>query len=295
MRGALLVLGAYVFWGLTPLFWRLLADVPPLEQLAHRVLWALPLLAVAAWLTRGYRTLQGIGLRGWGRFAVSGVLLSLNWGAFVYAISVERIVEASLGYYMNPLVSVLLGVVVLGERLRRAQWLAVGLAAAGVAYMTIALGALPWISLVLAFSFGLYGLAQKMHGEVGPWTSLGSEIIWLLPAALVGVLAWAGDGTGSFAMDPGLTWLLLATGPVTIIPLLLFGAGARRIPLTTVGLLQYVAPSLQLAVGVLIFGEPFPAERVVGFLIVWAGVAVYVWDLWRSREPADAAHRTASA
>lgn len=288
MRGALLVLGAYVFWGLSPLFWRLLADVPPIEQLAHRVLWALPLLVAAAWMTRGYRNLRGIGVRGWGRIGLSAVALGLNWGTFVYAISVERVVEASLGYYMNPLVSVLLGVVVLGERLRRAQWLAVGLAAGGVVFLTVALGSLPWISLVLAFSFGLYGLAQKRYGAIGPWTSLGSEIIWMLPAALIGVFVWAGDGSGSFGVDPGLTWLLLATGPVTIIPLLLFGAGARKIPLTMVGLFQYVAPTLQLLVGVAIFGEPFPTGRLIGFLIVWAGVAVYVWDLWSTREPVPA-------
>lgn len=285
-RGSLLVLAAYVFWGLTPLFWRLLAAVPAAEQLAHRVVWAFPLLLAFSWATKGYRSLAGATGRDWGRFALSGLLLAANWGTFVYAVAAEQVVAASLGYYLNPLVSVFLGVVVLGERLRPLQLGAIATAAAGVVYLTLAVGALPWITLVLALSFGLYGLMQKRHGSVGPWTSLGAEIVWLVPAALAGILVWGSRGVGSFG--PGPTWLLVATGPVTIIPLLLFGAGARRIPLTTVGVLQYVAPTLQLLVGVVIFGEPFPAERLAAFALVWVGVCLYVWDLVRTvrRPPA---------
>ncbi|MEX1287574.1 MAG: EamA family transporter RarD [Acidimicrobiia bacterium] len=285
--GVLLALGAYLFWGLTPLFWKLLSDVPAVEQLAHRIVWSLPLLVVAATITRGIRRLGGVDRRGWARFLAGGLLLSVNWGVFVWAVASDRVVEASLGYYINPLVSVALGVAVLGERLRPKQWTAVGLAAAGVLYLALRLGEVPWVSLALAFSFGLYGLLQKRHGAVGPWASLGAEIMWLWPVALGAIVVWGVDGAGSFGSGAATTTWLLLTGPVTITPLLLFGAAARRIPLATIGLLQYLAPTMQLLLGVFAFGEPMPIERLVGFVFVWVGVALYLWDL-RTSPSADA-------
>ncbi len=280
-RGVVLALAAYVFWGLSPLFWKLVEDVPALEVLSHRVLWSLPLLALAAWLNRGLRTLRGIGAREWGLFALGAVFLSINWGIFVWAVAVDRVVDASLGYYINPLVSVLLGVVFLGERLRRRQWVAVGLAAGGVVWLTVALGALPWVSLVLAVSFGMYGFLQKRHDAIGPWASLGAEVAFPFPIAVVAVAAWQSGGSGSFEGVDAL-WLVLA-GPVTIVPLLLFGGAARRVPLTTIGVLQYVTPTMQLLLGVLAFGEAMPTERLVGFGLVWVAVVVYLMDLRRAR------------
>jgi chloramphenicol-sensitive protein RarD len=285
--GVLLALGAYLFWGLSPLFWKLLADVPAVEQLAHRIVWSLPLLVAAATITRGIRRLGAVDRRGWARFLAGGLLLSVNWGVFVWAIASDRVVEASLGYYINPLVSVALGVVVLGERLRPRQWAAVGLAAAGVLYLAIRLGEVPWVSLALAFSFGFYGLLQKRHGQVGPWASLGAEIVWLWPIAIGAIVVWGGAGSGAFGSGPATTTWLLLTGPVTIIPLLLFGAAARRIPLATIGVLQYLAPTLQLLLGVFAFGEPMPIDRLVGFAFVWVAVVLYLWDL-RTGPPAGA-------
>jgi chloramphenicol-sensitive protein RarD len=280
-RGVLLALAAYVFWGLSPLFWKLVDDVPALEVLAHRVLWSLPLLALAAWLNRGLRTLRGIGPREWALFGLGALFLSTNWGVFVWAVSSDRVVDASLGYYINPLVSVVLGVVFLGERLRRRQWAAVGLAAIGVVWLTVALGALPWVSLVLAGSFGMYGFLQKRHDAIGPWATLGAEVAFPFPIAVAAVVAWQSAGSGSFAGVDAL-WLVLA-GPVTIVPLLLFGGAARRVPLSTIGVLQYVTPTMQLLLGVLAFGEPMPTERLLGFFLVWIAVAIYLWDLRRAR------------
>lgn len=287
-RGVLLALGAYVFWGVTPLFWRLLDDVPAVEQLAHRILWSLPLLVVAAAVNRGLGTLRGLGAREWGLFALGGALLAVNWGTFVWAIAADRVVDASLGYYINPLVSVVLGVVVLGERLRWAQWVSVALAVAGVAYLTVALGELPWVSVVLALSFGFYGLLQKRHDRVGPWASLGAEIVWLWPVATVAIVVWGVGGSGAFATSATTTTWLVLTGLVTIVPLLLFGGAARRIPLVTIGVLQYLAPTLQLVIGVALFGEPMPADRIIGFAFVWVAVGVYLWDLWTNRSGASA-------
>lgn len=280
-RGVLLALAAYLFWGLSPLFWKLVDEVPSLEVLAHRVLWALPLLLVAAWFNKGLATLRGLGAREWGLFGLGAVFLCINWGLFVWAVASDRVVDASLGYYINPLVSVVLGVVFLGERLRRRQWVAVGMAAVGVVWLTVALGALPWVSLALAGSFGMYGFLQKRHDAIGPWASLGAEVLFPFPIAVAAVVLWQVDGVGSFAGTNAL-WLVLA-GPVTIIPLLLFGGAARRVPLATIGVLQYVTPTMQLLLGVLAFGEPMPSERLAGFALVWVAVLVYLWDLNRAR------------
>lgn len=280
-RGVLLALSAYAFWGLAPLYWKLVASVPAVEVLAHRVLWSLPLLTLAAWLNGGLRSLRGIGRREWGLFALGAFFLSINWGLFVWAVASGRVVDASLGYYINPLVSVVLGVAFLGERLRRVQWVAVGLAAGGVVWLTVALGTLPWVSLALAGSFGMYGFLQKRHTTIGPWASLGAEVLFPFPLALAAVVIWQSTGAGAFDGIEAL-WLALA-GPVTIIPLLLFGGAARRVPLATIGILQYVTPTMQLLLGVFAFGEPMPVDRLVGFALVWAAILLYLWDLNRGR------------
>lgn len=284
-RGTLAAFAAYGFWGLSPLYWRLLDSIPAPEQLAHRVLWSVPLIVVVSWLNRGLGTLRGLGPRAWARLTTGGLLLVLNWGVFVWAVTVDRVVEASLGYFMTPLVSVALGVVVLGERLRRVQWLSVGLALAGVVYLTVRFGSLPWVALTLALSFGAYGLFQKWHGGIGPWASLGAEMAWAWPLAAAAVLVWGVTGRGAFVVDPGATTLLLLTGPVTVLPLLWFGVGARRLPLTALGAIQYLNPTMQLAIGVWVFGEAMPPERLFGFGLVWAAIALYLWDLVRGGAP----------
>ena len=284
-RGTLAAFAAYGFWGLSPLYWRLLDSIPAPEQLAHRVLWSVPLIVVVSWLNRGLGTLRGLGPRAWARLTTGGLLLVLNWGVFVWAVTVDRVVEASLGYFMTPLVSVALGVVVLGERLRRVQWLSVGLALAGVVYLTVRFGSLPWVALTLALSFGAYGLFQKWHGGIGPWASLGAEMAWAWPLAAAAVLVWGVTGRGAFVVDPGATTLLLLTGPVTVLPLLWFGVGARRLPLTALGAIQYLNPTMQLAIGVWVFGEAMPPERLFGFGLVWTAVALYLWDLVRAGAP----------
>lgn len=277
--GVWAALASYVFWGLTPLFWRLLAHVPPVEQLAHRVLWSLPLILLVTWTTRTLDTLRGIGARGWSRLATGGVLLMINWATYVWAVANERVVEASLGYFITPIVSVLLGVTMLGERLPPVQWVSVLLAGASVTWMAVSLGAVPWVALLLAFSFGGYGLLQKWQGGIGAWASLGGEVLGWWPVGVALVWLWAGDGTGAFGIDTLTTLLLLVTGPVTVLPLLWFGMAARRLPLTTVGILQYVNPILQFVIGVWLFREPMPMARLVGFTGVGAAVVIYVWSL----------------
>jgi chloramphenicol-sensitive protein RarD len=212
------------------------------------------------------------------------VLISCNWLAYVWAVANDRVVETSLGYFINPLVNVLLGVVLLSERLNRAQWCAVGIAAAGVAWLTVTAGHPPWIALTLAFSFGLYGFIRKT-AQVEALPGLAIETALLAPLA-VGLLVWhAANGTGALgASGTSVDLLLIASGAVTAIPLFLFAYGARRLPYSTVGVLQYIAPSLQLACALLVFDEPFGRTRAAGFMLIWIALLVYAGDgMWRAR------------
>jgi chloramphenicol-sensitive protein RarD len=276
-RGVLYALTAYGLWGLMPLYVKALGSVTPLQIVAHRVVWASLLLAVLVVLTGQGAWLAGLRHhpRSLGIFALSAAVLSVNWLVYVWAIGRGRVVDASLGYFINPLVSVVLGVVVLDERLRRAQWAAVGVAALGVAWLTLLAGELPWIGLTVAANFGVYGLLRKK----APGDALGGltlETLLLLPAAL-GYLAYTSFGVGGIFAGGGSsrTLLLLAAGPVTALPLLAFGAGARRIPLALVGILQYVAPTLQLLLGVAVFGEELPRLKLAGFALIWLAVLLY--------------------
>ncbi len=274
---------AFVLWGLFPLYFMRIASVPPLEVVLHRSVWSLLLLLgilaaqrrwqwLAPLLARPRRLLP---------FVASALLLSANWLLYVWAVTSGHVVAASLGYFINPLVNVLLGVLVLHERLRRAQWAAVGLAGVGVLWLTLQAGQLPWIALLLALSFGLYGLLRKT-APLGALEGLTLETLVLAPLAVPALTAWTLAGSGALARgDPWLdAWLLLA-GPVTAVPLLLFAAGARRLPLATLGLLQYLTPSIQLALGVWVFGEPFTSAQLVGFGCIWAALALYSFDGWR--------------
>lgn len=267
-------------WGLFPLYWRLLAAASALEILAHRIVWSLCFVAGLLVARRRLGALRALLAtpRRFGLLAGAGAILALNWGTYIHGVNTGRVVETSLGYFINPLVTVLLGVVVLRERLRGLQWAAVGIGAAAVAVLAIDYGRLPTIALVLAVSFAVYGLAKK-RADVGPVDSLAIETaVMALPAG--GYLAWLGaQGRASFlSVGPLHTGLLVLSGVVTAVPLLAFGAGAIRVALSTMGLLQYVSPALQLAIGVLVFREPMPASRMVGFGLVWIALVILSLD-----------------
>lgn len=279
---------AYLSWGLFPLYFRQVAAVPALEVVLHRTLWSLvfvlALLAVRrqwAWMREVLRQPRVLGA-----FALSALLLAANWLTYVWAVNNSHVVDASLGYFILPLVNVALGYVFLHERPRPGQWLAVTVAAAGVLWLTVLTGRLPWIALVLALSFGFYGLLRKV-AALGALEGLTLETVLLAPVtmAVLGVWAWQGQGALVQGDAATLGWLVLA-GPVTAIPLLWFAAGARRIPLATMGILQYIAPSLQLALGVWLFHEAFDVSRLAGFVLIWAALLVYTLEGWWARRRA---------
>ncbi len=278
--GIVYAAGAFLIWGLFPLYFQFIATVPPLEVVLHRSAWSLVfVLGVLvwrrqwAWLGETWRQPRRLGL-----FAISALLLSANWMVYVLAVQTGRVVDASLGYYINPLVNVLLGVLVLHERLRPLQWVAVALAACGVAWLTWQAGQLPWIALVLASSFGLYGLMRKT-ASLGPLEGLALENLLLAPLVLPALLWWTWQGHGVLAQGPAsqVGWMLIS-GPLTALPLLLFAAGARRIPLATVGMLQYMSPSLQLLLGVFVFHEAFNMQRLLGFVLIWSALLLVSAD-----------------
>ena len=282
---------AFVMWGLFPLYFHRIAAVPALEVILHRSAWSmLFVLGLLAALGRfdWLRTLRSQP-RQIGSFALSALLLSGNWLLYVYAVQSGQVVEASLGYFINPIVSVLLGVLVLHERLNRVQWTAVALAAAGVLWLTALGGRLPWIALLLAVSFGLYGLMRKTS-SLGALEGLALETMLMAPLVVPLLSWWTLRGSGALAHgDVALNSWLIIGGPMTALPLLLFAAGARRLPLATVGLIQYVSPTIQLALGVWVFHEPFDRAKLLGFAFIWAALALYSADGWRRSRVAVAA------
>jgi len=276
---------AFAAWGLFPLYFRRIASVPPLEVVLHRSVWSLLFVLMLLAALRRFSWLRPVLAepRRLGLFALSAALLSGNWLVYVYAVHSGQVVEASLGYFINPIVNVLLGVLVLHERLERVQWAAVALAAAGVLWLTLLHGRLPWIALVLAVSFGLYGLMRKT-ASLGALEGLALETMLLAPLVLPALLWWTLGGSGAMARgDLALDAWLVIGGPLTALPLLLFAAGARRLPLATIGLLQYLSPTIQLALGVWVFHEPFDRARLAGFALIWAALLLYSLDGWRRR------------
>ncbi|HLT05376.1 MAG TPA: EamA family transporter RarD [Pseudomonas sp.] len=281
-RGYLLGLAAYVIWGLFPLYFKLLQAVPASEIIVHRVLWSALFGAALlfVWKHPGWWAELRAHPKRLAVLALSGLLIAGNWLIYVWAVNNERMLEASLGYYINPLVNVLLALIVLRERLRRLQWLAVGLAALGVLQQIWLLGSLPWVSLALALSFGVYGLIRK-QAPVAALPGLVVETWLLLPAALL----WLAWHPGAVSAQPAfwggaLFWLLAAAGPVTLIPLVCFNAAARHLPYATLGFLQYLAPTLVLLQAVLLFGEPLDSARLASFACIWVALAVYSLDAW---------------
>ncbi len=283
-RGMVAGVAAYLVWGASPIFWKATAAIPPFEVLSWRVLCALVLLLALVFATGRVGTLRHTlsNTRTIGLAIASGALLSVNWILFIWAVTEGHILEASLGYYINPLMSVALGVALLGEELRPAVRIAVGIAAVGVAVMTVAGGQFPWIALSLAVTFAIYGLMKKHSDAAPPIEGLLAETATVtLPLGfyLVTLLASA----ESVVVTTPSTWGLIPfTGVITIVPLVLFGYAAQRIPLSSVGMLQYLAPTLQLGIGVWLYGEVVTTARTVGFTAVWAALAIFAWDNLRS-------------
>lgn len=284
-RGFLLGAAAYAMWGLFPLYWPLLEPAGALEILAHRVCWSLLTMLALTLLLRRTTQLRAIfaNPRLVGLLTLASVVIGLNWGGFIWGVNNERVVEVSLGYFINPLVTVLLGVVVLGERLRRWQWAAIGLAAVAVVGLTLDYGHPPWVAFLLAGSFGTYGLAKK-QANVEAVESLTFETLALTPIA-VGYLVWLwAQGEANFGAH-GLPHaaLLTTTGLVTAVPLICFGAAAIRVSMTTIGLLQYLTPTLQFALGVLVFHEQMTPAKWIGFSLVWVALLVFTAGTVRHR------------
>ena len=273
---------AYLLWGLFPLYWPLLRPAAAIEILAHRVVWSMALVAAILALTGGFVWLHALGRRRAGLLALAAVLISINWGMFIYGVNSDQVVETSLGYFINPLVTVALAVAVLAERLRRYQLIAVAIATLAVAVLALDYGRPPWIALTLAFSFALYGLVKK-RADVDGIRSLAVETTFLAAPAIAYLLWLGSTGAGTFTSEgAGHTALLMAGGIATAVPLILFGAAAIRVPLTTLGLLQYMTPTMQFLIGVLLYGEPMPLSRLIGFALVWLALAVFTVDAVRA-------------
>lgn len=278
---------AFLFWGLFPLYFHAIGDVPSTQILMHRVLWSLALLAIVLTVRRQWKWLPQLLAkpRVVASFAASSALLTVNWLVYIWAVNNGHVLESSLGYFINPLVNIMLGYVFLHERLRRGQWAAIGLAAAGVLWLTWQSGTVPWISLILAFSFGGYGLMRKT-AALGALEGLSFETMVLFPFA-VAYYAWLSvHGQNAFETTQSVStpWLLAGLGPTTAVPLLLFAAGARRIPLSVLGLLQYISPSIQFLLGVALFHEPFSAAKLAGFAMIWGALALYAAEgLWQRK------------
>ena len=289
-RGLWVAVASFVVWGLMPLYWHLLKAVPSLQIVMHRIVWST--LLVVGWLVwqQGRRWLSQALARprvAW-MLALSGVLIAGNWGLYIWAVNAGHVVETSLGYFINPLLNVVLGVVLLRERLGVAQWVAVSVAALGVLWLTFNYGHFPWIALGLAASFALYGFIRKL-AVVDSIPGLAIESLYLFLPALA-VLFWSsaqGNGGSVFSWGWAVAGLLVFSGVLTALPLIGFAYAVRRVPYTVVGLMQYISPTLQLLVGVLVFGELFDRTRAIGFVIIWAGLAIFAIDGWvRSRKRA---------
>ena len=285
-KGFLLGVAAYGMWGIFPLYWPLLEPAGAVELLAHRVVWSAIVMALLIAVLRRTQALRALLASPRSRvlLLLAAVVISVNWGVFIWAVNNDHVVETSLGYFMNPLVTVLAGVVILGERLRRTQWGALGLAAIAVVGLAVENGRPPWVALALAFSFASYGLLKKKV-NAGAIEGLTVETMIVAPVAL-GYLLWLGSTGGSQALEepPWHLVLLITSGAVTALPLICFGGAATRVPLTTLGLLQYLAPTLQFLLGVTVLGEPMSTGRWAGFAVIWVALAIFTADSLRQRQ-----------
>ena len=286
-KGVLYGIGAYTLWGFFPLYWKLLQKVTALELIGHRIAWSFLMLLAVILIARQWGEFRAaLNRRTFMLYSMASVLIGVNWLMYVWAVNAGHIVETSLGYFINPLLSVLLGLIILREKLRPVQWLPVGLAFAGVTYLTVTYGRPPWIALSLAFTFGFYGLVKKL-APLSSLHGLTLETGILFIPALVYVLYLEVSGSAAFlhtGLGPDL--LMIGAGAVTTIPLLMFASAAKGIPLTTVGVLQYLAPTIQFLIGVLIYKESFDRTRLVGFSLVWLALIIFwVENYLASRTP----------
>ena len=290
-RGLAYGVAAYLLWGLFPLYWPLLKPASAIEILAHRMLWSLAFVVILLWWGRGFSGVRAVLADREKRtlLGCAAIVITFNWGTYIWGVNSKHVIETSLGYFINPLFTILLGVFLLHERLRRMQWVAVGIGSVAIVVLTVDYGRLPWIALVLATSFGLYGYFKK-RASVGAVESLAIETGYLAVPALITLVVIEARGDLAFAHHgAGNTTLLVLTGAITAIPLLFFGAATRRLPLSVIGLLQYLAPVLQFAVGVGIDHESMSSARWIGFGLVWVALIVLTWDGLRPRTPAAAA------
>lgn len=296
-RGYLYGLAAYAMWGFFPLYFKLLQPAGALEILSHRIVWSVLVVALLLSAMRNWRFLSRLlrNRRLLGGVSLAAVLIGLNWGTYIYAVNSDRVVETALGYFITPLVSVVLGVTTLGERLRRAQWTAVGIGALAVAVLTVDYGRPPYIALILAASFGSYGMIKKRLGLPPAEGLFVESSVLALPA--LAYVTWLGvRADAAFGhVSTGHTLLMVSSGAATAVPLLLFAGAANRVPLSALGILQYVAPILQFACGVLIFHEPMPPARLAGFALVWLALMIFTVDSIRRARSTRAAARTGEA
>ena len=287
-KGLLFGVSAYIIWGLLPLYWKLVEEAGAYEILAHRGIWSLliclSLLALRKQLKSAYemvRSSRTLSLL----FLASG-LLTINWGVYIWSVTVNRVVEAALGYYITPLINVTFGVLLLREKLRPAQWIAVALAAAGVVILTLGYGSLPWIALVLAISWGSYSLIKKSL-NLGALETLSLETLFAFLPNLVFLFIIQGNGSAEFGSTWSISLLLFGAGAATVIPLLLFNGSTTRLPLSTVGLLQYITPTIMFVIGIYVNNEDISTTKVLGFAFIWLALAVLSRDLYRSSRPLD--------
>jgi chloramphenicol-sensitive protein RarD len=287
-KGLLFGVSAYIIWGLLPLYWKLVEEAGAYEILAHRGIWSLliclSLLALRKQLKSAYemvRSSRTLSLL----FLASG-LLTINWGVYIWSVTVNRVVEAALGYYITPLINVTFGVLLLREKLRPAQWIAVALAAAGVVILTLGYGSLPWIALVLAISWGSYSLIKKSL-NLGALETLSLETLFAFLPNLVFLLIIESNGSAEFGSTWSISILLFGAGAATVVPLLLFNGSTTRLPLSTVGLLQYITPTIMFFIGIYINNEDISTTKVIGFAFIWIALAVLSRDLYRSSRPLD--------
>ena len=283
-RGLVLIVCAQVMWGRSPAFWRLGSDIPALDMLGHRALWTFVTVLVIHLVRRSLRSVRTAARepRTLALEALAGILIGSNWLVWVWAVTNGRVIEGSLGYFITPLVSVVLGVVVVGERLRRAQWAAVALGAASVTWLTIDMGRLPWVSLFLAATFGIYGLIKKTVNRP-PLDMLAIELTVMLPLVLVFLGTRLINGQDALVSASGTEYVvLLGSGLFTAVPLLCFAGAVQRVPLSVIGVIQYLSPSINFLLGVVAYDEPFGGGRLIGFALVWTGLAVFTLDGLRS-------------
>lgn len=279
-RGVLLAVGAYAIWGIAPIYWKLIDNIPAFEIVGHRIVWSFIVMIGVIWLLGNFQNVKKT-IGSWQTFfplLISATLLSVNWSVYIWAVNSGYIVDSSLGYFINPLVNVFLGVLFFREKLRTWQWISVGIAFIGVLYLSISYGVLPRISLVLAFTFGFYGLIKKRI-SISSITSFSIETGFLFIPAFVYLLVLAINGGGSFGRGPiNVTFLLALTGLITAIPLVMFGSAVQKIRLSSIGFIQYIAPTLQFLIGVLVYGESFNQNRIIGFSIIWIALIIFTID-----------------